>query len=91
MWWNDGPGGWEWISMGFMMAIVWLPLLLVVLWALRQFGQTGQPPKPPGSGTAPEPTDAREFARRAYARGEMTREQFLRVIEDLDRTEGRAQ
>ena len=88
MWWCDGADGWEWIWMGIMMAIIWLPLLLVVLWALRQFGQTTQPPSPPGSGALGESTDARELARRAYARGEMNREQFLRVIEDLDRTEG---
>lgn len=88
MWLNDGPDGWEWIWMGFMMAIVWLPLLLVVLWALRQFGQPGRRPTPPGSSTLPESPDARELARRAYVRGEMNREQFLRVIEDLDRTEG---
>jgi uncharacterized membrane protein len=68
--------------MGVMMAIVWVPLLVALIWALRQFRRPGEPPSPPPPG---EP-DARELARRAYARGEMDREHFLQVIRDLDET-----
>ena len=92
-WWSDGPDGWGWIWMGLMMAIVWLPLLLILVWALRQFGAPAQPSASPPSGAAagqaPPPPDAREIARQAYARGDMDRERYLQVIEDLDRTEAR--
>ena len=82
MWhWNHGPDGWGWLWMGAMMLLVWVPLLLVLVWALRQFRRP-EPPPPP----APREPDARELARRAYARGEMDRERFLAVMRDLDET-----
>jgi uncharacterized membrane protein len=72
--------------MGLMMLLVWLPLLVVLVWALRQFAIPRQPPpEPPSSAPSAEP-DAREIARRAYARGEMERERFLEVMRDLDET-----
>ena len=86
MWWHDGPDGWGWVWMGLMMAIVWLPLLVILVWALRQFGQPPQPPAAPprdadrASGAEP---DALELARRSYARGELDRERYLQIIEDL--------
>lgn len=86
MWWGDGPDGWEWIWMAAMMVVVWLPLGLLALWALGQFGR---PPadQAPRDGDRAGAIEPRTLARSAYARGEMSREQFLRVIEDLDRTE----
>jgi uncharacterized membrane protein len=67
--------------MGVMMLIVWLPLLGILVWALRRFASPRQlPPQPPSE------SDAREIARRAYARGEMERERFLEVMRDLDET-----
>ena len=70
MWnWGDGPDGWGWFWMGVMMLIVWLPLLVILLWALRRFGQPSRGNEPPSNQLPPEP-GAREIARRAYARGE---------------------
>lgn len=90
MWWDDGLGGWDWIWMGAMIAIVWVPLVLLTIWGLRQLGQGSQSP-PTDRGRDGEqsaaPTEPRDLARRAYAQGEISREQFLRIIEDLDRTE----
>ncbi len=86
MWnWNDGPDGWGVLWMGLMMVVVWLPLLVILMWALSQFGQ---PPRdrespPPPQSTGPE---AREIARSAYARGEIDRERYMQIIEDLDQT-----
>lgn len=86
MWgWHDDPGGWGWFWMIFMMAIVWVPLLLAGLWGASQLGRGAS------AGTGSQPTgshqDARELARQAYARGELDRESFLQVIADLDETD----
>jgi putative membrane protein len=80
MWaWHDGPDGWGWIWMTLMMAFFWLPLLLALVWVVRQWTPAGgPPPRSPG-----EP-DAKEIARRAYARGELGRERFIEIIADLD-------
>ena len=79
MWdWQDGAGGWWWVWMVFMMALFWIPLILAVVWMLRQMGGGSRP------STGPEgDSDAVEIARRAYARGELPRERYLQIIEDL--------
>ena len=85
MWtWHDSPGGWGWFWMAFMMAIVWVPLLLVAVWAIRQWTSGSD-----GSARSPGDIDAREIARRAYARGEYSRERFQEIMADLaHRAEG---
>lgn len=89
MWeWHDGPDGWGMVWMGLMMAIVWLPLLLILVWALREFGGPRRNEQSPPNHSPPEP-DATEIARRAYARGEIDRERYLQIIEDLEQTTGR--
>ena len=92
MWdWHGGPDGWGWLWMGLMMTIVWLPLLVLLVWALRQFGQPAQSPGAPPreSERRQEPdVDARELARRTYARGEIDRERYLQILEDLEQTKG---
>ncbi len=74
--WQDLAGGW--LGMGLMMAIVWLPLIAGGFWLLQLLsrGPGGVPPR--------DDLDARELARRAYARGEMDRERFLQVMQDLE-------
>ncbi len=81
MWhWNDGPDGWVWFWMVAMMAVVWLPLLLATIWALAQLGRRGAS----GQRDRNPDTDARELARRAYARGEIDRDRYLELMRDLD-------
>ena len=78
MWyWQDGAGGWGWAWMAFMMAFLWVPLILAIVWTLQQTG--GSRPSTGSEG------DVRgvEIARRAYARGELPRERYLQIIEDL--------
>lgn len=67
--WNSG----EWLSMSIMMLVVWLPLLLLVGVAIRSL-------LTPGTGHA---GSAEEEARRAYARGEIDRERFQQIMQDL--------
>jgi len=68
-----------------MMAAVWLPLLVLLLWAMRYWNRPPADGHSTGRSAEREP-DARELARRAYARGELDRERFLQLMEDLDRT-----
>ncbi len=83
MWtWHDGGDGWGVLWMGLMMAIVWVPLLLVFVWALREFGRPREDDRASMRGPVPEPA-AGEIARRAYARGEIDRERYLQVMDDL--------
>ncbi len=67
--WNSG----EWLSMSVMMLVVWLPLLLLVGIALRSLLMPGTRPS----------ASAEEDARRAYARGEIDRDRFQQIMQDL--------
>ena len=69
--WNSG----DWLSMSVMMLLVWLPLLLLIAFALRSLIAPA-----PGAGRT---ASAEEEARRAYARGEIDRDRFLQVMRDL--------
>ncbi|MDP2328263.1 MAG: SHOCT domain-containing protein [Dehalococcoidia bacterium] len=59
--------------MSIMMLIVWLPLLLLIGLAFRSFFT-------PGARSSPS---AEEEARRAYARGDIDRDRFQQIMQDL--------
>lgn len=43
MWdWHDGAGGWGWFWMAFMMALVWVPIVLAGVWLVLTLGR-GRP------------------------------------------------
>ena len=91
MWtWHGGLDGWGWIWMTVMMAVVWLPLILAGAWLLRQSGG-GAPSRPRDDGSGETHLDAVEIARRAYARGELPREQYLQIADDLQHGGGSRQ
>ncbi len=75
MWAHDGPDGWAWLWMVPMMALFWAPIVALVVWLVRGGA--------PGGRSPPDDLDAAELARRAYARGELSRERFNEVIQDL--------
>lgn len=83
MWhWHGGWDSGEWLSMSVMMLVVWLPLILLIAFALRSL-------LAPGSSGRVGPDSAEEEARRAYARGDLDRERFQQVIQDLREYRGR--
>ena len=86
---HDGPDGWGLLWMSLMMAFVWIPALLILVWALRGLARPAGDEPPPT--TPPAEPDAREIARRAYAGGELDRERYLQIVEDLDGTASRQQ
>lgn len=86
MWyWGDGPDGWAVFWMSIMMGAMWIPILIVIVWLLRGVTRPSGHESPPAPGRLPDP-DARELAGRAYARGELDRQRYLQVIDDLDRS-----
>jgi len=72
--WQNGDGmGW-WMVWGMlMMLLFWGGLTALVIWTIRSLtGRTGD-------------DDALDIARRRYASGELTQEQFERLRNDLGR------
>ncbi len=75
-----GPYGWISMIIGLVFTVVILGgLVWLVVWAVRRSGTGGFP-----SGT-PSGMSAKEIAQQRYARGEITREQYQQLIEDLNR------
>jgi len=74
-WWMHGDLAWPWMVGGFLwMVLFWGAIIGVVVWAVSRL--THREP----------PTDSPlEIAKRRYARGEITREEFQRIKEDLTR------
>ncbi len=73
-------GGYGWIGM-IINLVFWLVILgglaWLVVWAVRRSG-TGSTPGNPVTGITPK-----EIAQLRYARGEITREQYQQLLEDL--------
>jgi uncharacterized membrane protein len=85
MWWHDGLSGWDWLWMTMMMGVVWIPIVLVVLWAIWSLSRPGAPGR---MGDGDRRDDPLEVAQRTYARGEISRERYLDIVEDLKATGG---
>lgn len=83
MWWHDGLSGWDWLWMTVMMGVVWVPIVLLVLWAIWSPRRTG------GTVDGGRRDDPLEVAQRTYARGEISRERYLEIVEDLKADSGR--
>lgn len=75
-------GGYGWIGM-IISLVFWLlvlgGLVWLVVWAVRRSG-TGGYTSNTAAGISPK-----EIAQQRYARGEITREQYQQLLEDLNR------
>ncbi len=75
-----GPYGWIWMIVN---AIFWLAVIggivWLIVWAVRRSG-TGSYNNLPPSGPS-----AKEIAQMRYARGEINREQYQQLLDDLSR------
>jgi len=79
MWGPAGSGGWGW--MGFMM-LFWAIILLLLVWFAAQLlrvqgSNDSRGSRRGGAG------DAAEILRERYARGEIDRDTFLRMLDDI--------
>lgn len=75
-WWHDGVA-WPWMLGGFLwMVVFWGAIIGVIVWGISRLTRRGEGP---GSDSA------LEIARRRYARGEISREEFEQLKQDLSR------
>lgn len=74
-----GGGSWGWAVL--MMGVPAVILILVLLAALGGLSE----PRPYAAPFAPVPTSALQVLDERYARGELTREQYVQMQGDLDR------
>ncbi len=66
------------------MIIFWLGVALLFLWGVRQFsGSSGENTASRRSTHPSETSSAPEIVKRRYARGEISREEYLALLEDL--------
>ncbi len=72
---HDWGWGWGW-AMVISMVVFWALLIAAFVYAVSALGRTGR-----GWGGPPE--SAREILDRRYARGELTREQYEQMRQDL--------
>ncbi len=79
--WGWGAGGW---AFGIIMMLFWVALVvLVVLLLVRAYGHgTHAATAPPGGPPEPPREEPLEIARRRFAAGEISKEQF----EDIEKT-----
>ena len=66
--------GWGW-GMGLMMVLFWVPIIILLVWLFRRPFE--------GGSYRPGGRDPLDIAKERYARGEITREQFEQIKNDL--------
>ncbi len=75
-----GAYGWIGMIISLVFTIIVLGgLVWLVVWAVRRSGTGGF------TGNSPASLSPKEIAQQRYARGEITREQYQQIIEDLNR------
>jgi putative membrane protein len=74
-------GGWGWIIGVVIMVAFLIGVVLLITWLVRRIGsQTGRV----YAGNGPSSGSAREVLQVRYASGEITRDEYLEILKDLD-------
>ncbi|MFW6201111.1 MAG: SHOCT domain-containing protein [Gemmatimonadota bacterium] len=81
-WWGHMNGAWGWGMMFFMM-LFWIAVIALVVWLIVRL--TRGDGAPGGTGGAVRGDRAEEILRERYARGEIDRDSFERMLDDLRR------
>lgn len=68
------------LSIALHLAVV-VGVVLLVAWLIRSLATSGQ--RQPSYATVSAAPDSHEILQQRYARGEITREQYLKMLEDL--------
>ncbi len=76
MWWaHDGTFGWWMVGGWISMLLFWCTIVGLVIWGINKFTSTSRSSEDRGS--------LLEIAKMRYARGEITKEEFEQIREDL--------
>ena len=84
MMWGGYGGGWTMFIGMLMMAVFWGALILLFIWGIRALTRTGTTdasaasPASPGHG-------AIGIVRERYARGDITKDEYEAILNDLER------
>jgi putative membrane protein len=68
----DNINGWSWVWMSLMMVLFWGGLIFFGVWAIRSFTDRGR--------------SSLDIAKDRYARGDISRDQFEQIRQDLTKT-----
>jgi uncharacterized membrane protein len=83
-WGSRGGGAWvAFFPLAWILTLAAIGLIVYLIVRRRPALTDGRPGWGPPPSAAPRPDSALEIARARYARGEMSREEFLRVTSDL--------
>jgi len=77
---HDGMGWWMLFG-GIWMVVFWAAVIWLIAWGISQLSRGGG--RETGAGSAHSEGSPLEIAKRRYARGEITREQFEQLRRDL--------
>ncbi|MCK5577298.1 MAG: SHOCT domain-containing protein [Dehalococcoidales bacterium] len=78
MWyWSDGMGWGLGLVMVVFMVLFWGTIIALVVWGIKKLTERG------GSETGARGKSPLDIARERYARGEITKEEFDRIKQDL--------
>jgi putative membrane protein len=75
--WQEGMGWWM-IFGGIWMLVFWALLIALVVWGIKKLTEHGDH----GSGTT-QKRDPLDIAKDRYARGDISREEFKQIKQDL--------
>lgn len=81
---NGDYGYWMWGG-GVLMILFWLAVVALAIWGLRMLFSAGQ------SRQTPSAASALEVARLRYSRGEISREAYFALLNDLNQTRENAE
>ncbi len=82
MWGSVDGGGWWMLWGSIMMVLFWGGIIALVVWVVQSLARPSHEPGAGGAGGAKGETP-QEIAARRYARGEITSEEYARIVNDL--------
>ncbi|MFW6202390.1 MAG: SHOCT domain-containing protein [Gemmatimonadota bacterium] len=83
-WWDHMDGAWGW-GMMFFMALFWIAVVALVVWLIIRLSRGGEGIGRSDAAGGGRGDRAEAILRERYARGEIDREAYERMLDDLRR------